>query len=169
MMNFLIFSDSHGDAVSPGQILQRWQTKPDMIFFLGDGWRDWDALRKNGISFYCVRGNCDFCPTPDAPPFRQMLQVEGHRMLLTHGHLFSVKHGTGALLEEALRSDADIVLFGHTHIPSLEVIPAGGEVFGHVLRRPLYLFNPGSVGAPAHSFGTLYLSGDAVLFSHGSL
>lgn len=168
-MNFLIFSDSHGDAASVQKVLRLQRQVPDAVLFLGDGWRDFDAIGKSGISFYCVRGNCDFCLTPDAPPTEQMIQAEGHRILLTHGHRFSVKHGTGALLREAMQRDADIVLFGHTHSPLNETFPAETELFGQVLRRPLYLFNPGSVGASDHSFGTLYLSGSTVLLSHGTV
>ena len=60
-----------------------------------------------------VCGNCDFFAggTPDT----QLLELEGRRVLITHGHRQNVKSGLLELKSQALRSHADIVLFGHTH------------------------------------------------------
>ena len=89
---------------------------------------------------------------------------------MVHGHRYGVKSGMGALLSHAAARDADIVLFGHTHIPHEECIPVGTEIGGVVLTRPMYLFNPGSIGrSGTPSFGTLSLTKDTVLLSHGEL
>ena len=95
-----------------------------------------------------------------------ILQFEGHKLLLTHGHHYHVKSGYGALLARAVRAGADIVLFGHTHLPISETVSSGSEICGVAITHPIYLFNPGSIGQGG-SFGTLGLRGENVLLSHG--
>ena len=135
------------------------------VCFLGDGLRDVEALPLGRAMLYDVRGNCDWSTQADVPTERTV-SLEGHRLLLTHGHLYGVKSGIGALATYAARLGADIVLFGHTHTPCDTVIDAGEVVGGVTLTRPMHLFNPGSIGMGG-SFGTLLLTGETVLFSHG--
>ena len=166
-MDFLIFSDSHGHGERMTAALRRQVRCPDAVIFLGDGLRDTGAIDTGNVTLFAVRGNCDlFCSDPSITA-DLTLSFEGHRLFCTHGHLYGVKGGVGALLSHAAKQGADIVLFGHTHTPICEVIPEGSEVGGTVLPRPMYLFNPGSVGAG--SFGTLMLTEKAVLFSHGKV
>ena len=165
-MEFLIFSDSHGKYYGAIEAFARQVKSPDAVFFLGDGLRDMSASDFGGSAFFSVRGNCDFF-APDGVSSELILSFEGHRILLCHGHLFGVKSGYGALISHAAELGADIVLFGHTHKPCEEMIPVGYTVGGRTLSRPMYLFNPGSLGQG--SFGTLTLKGDLVLFSHGRL
>ena len=166
-MELLIFSDSHGRHDGMQEAIDRQLTGIDAVLFLGDGLRDADRLLCDGATLYSVRGNCDWFA--DASVEAEItLSFEGHRLLLTHGHLYGVKGGVGALISHAASLNADVVLFGHTHIPYCEVIPAGTVAGGRELTRPMYLFNPGSIGTDA-SFGTLSLKNDVVLLSHGSV
>ena len=166
-MELLIFSDSHGRHDGMQTAIDRQVSRVDAVLFLGDGLRDVDRLWTDGATLFSVRGNCDWFS--DASVDAEMtLSFEGHRLLLTHGHLYGVKGGVGALISHAASLDADIVVFGHTHTPHCEMIPTGTVVGGKELTRPMYLFNPGSIGTGA-SFGSLSLKGDVVLFSHGTL
>lgn len=165
-MELLIFSDSHGRTDGMLWALDAQLRRPNGICFLGDGLRDLDAL-DDATAVYAVRGNCDWDSAAASYPSELLLHFEGHTLFLTHGHTYGVKGGVGALIAHAADVGADIVLFGHTHEPLSETIPAGTQIGNRVLERPMYLFNPGSIGYE-HSFGTLLLSGDAVLFSHGS-
>ena len=175
-MEFLIFSDSHGRTDGMELALSRQLRRPDGVFFLGDGLRDLERLDLGGNLLYDVTGNCDwfscFCGEGNVP-MERVISLEGHKILMTHGHLFGVKGGYGGLLAHAVEVGADIVLSGHTHVPHQEVLPAGEFVGNTALERPLYLFNPGSIGQNADgagfSFGTLLLRGDTVLFSHGRI
>jgi len=172
-MEYLIVSDSHGNVGNLRTCLSRQITPPAGIFFLGDGLRDLEALEVDPQTFlYRVRGNCDFFSASDVPNMG-LTSVEGHTVLFVHGHLFSVKSGYGALLANAARLGADIVLSGHTHVPYEEVIPAGTVIGGVALEKTIRLFNPGSVGYNTDglgaSFGTLLLRGETVLFSHGRI
>ncbi len=167
-MELLIFSDSHGQSDAMRRALDSQVRRPKGICFLGDGLRDTDALG-NENPLYAVRGNCDWDASASDVPTELLLHFEGHTLLLTHGHLHGVKSGLGALIARAADVHADIVLFGHTHGAFLETLPTGTQIGNEVLSRPMYLFNPGSIGYGGRSFGTLLLRGDTVLLSHGSV
>ncbi|MBQ9773797.1 MAG: metallophosphoesterase family protein [Clostridia bacterium] len=170
-MELLIFSDSHGKTDGMQWACDVQTKRPDGICFLGDGLRDAEAVFSQGVPLYAVRGNCDWDAASVGVPIEATLCFHGHKLLLTHGHMFGVKGGYGTLLSHAAACGADIVLCGHTHLPHEEVVPAGETLGDVTLSRPLYLFNPGSIGydtdGQGRSFGTLLLRGDTVLFSHG--
>lgn len=168
-MNALIFSDSHGRTRAMKAAIDRQPTPPDAIFFLGDGLRDLGDPIFELFPLYAVRGNCDWFSGYDDTPNERVMQWGGHTVLLTHGHDYSVKSGCGALLGRAVAVGADVVLFGHTHEPICERIPAGTLVRGgEAYPRDLWLFNPGSVGYDG-SFGTLTVRNGVLLLSHGSM
>lgn len=172
-MELLVVSDSHGRVENIQSALARQVQSPDAILFLGDGARDLDRLWICDIPIWAVRGNCDWSSSDYADKTERLLYLEGHTLLLTHGHEWGVKSGLGALVVHAAELGADIVLFGHTHKPTLKTIAIGEQVGKSVLTRPMHLFNPGSIGynedGEGYSFGTLTLKGDTVLFGHGRL
>ena len=163
-MDFLVFSDSHGRTSGMREALSR-NARVDAVFFLGDGLRDvGEVAPLTNAPWISVRGNCDSPRlTPDACE-EESLCFEGHRILLVHGHTYGVKSGLGALIARAKAGGYDIVLYGHTHEPSLTCITEGD--------RPIYLFCPGSIGLPnagAPCFGHLHLDEKNVLLSHGTV
>lgn len=172
-MELLIFSDSHGRAENIQVALERQVKAPDAVLFLGDGARDLDRIFLCDVPLWAVRGNCDWSSSDFADRTERLLYLEGHTLLLTHGHEWGVKGGLGALIAHAADVGADIVLFGHTHKPTLETVAAGTQIGKTVLSRSMYLFNPGSIGynedGEGYSFGTLTLRGDTVLFGNGRL
>ncbi len=166
-MDILILSDSHGRADAIREVLARQVHRPDAIFFLGDGIRDTEVLPED-IPLYAVAGNCDlFSAARGRYPWEGVTALGGHTFFFAHGHTYGVKGGLGRFLMKGVEARADILLFGHTHTPTLHTLNEGETVGFAPLERPLYLFNPGSLSEG--SFGTLTLSGDAVLFSHGHL
>ncbi len=146
--------------------ISRQVRRPDGVLFLGDGLRDAE-LWEGEIPWYMVRGNCDWFG--GERPDEIVMAMEGHTLLLTHGHRYSVKSGLGALLSHAVEVGADVVVYGHTHKPDLQIVDAGEEIAGKMLEKPIYLFNPGSIGSSEGQFGTLTLRPDCVFFSHGTL
>lgn len=167
-MELLIFSDSHGSAEGMRRALARQIRRPNAVCFLGDGIRDAECLEtQSGLIWYCVRGNCDWGFIGDGYPTDRVLDLEGHRLLLTHGHRHYVKDTYAQLLSKAVTIGADIVLLGHTHAPLNATVPEGESFAGVEVPRTTYLFNPGSIRDG--SFGTLLLRGEQVLFSHGSI
>ena len=112
-------------------------------------------------AFVAVHGNCDG-PFSGGLRDEEILDLEGHRILLCHGHRYGVKGGLGHLIASAKRQGADIALFGHTHERHEEYLPEYG----------LWLFNPGALSYPERgepSFGLLTLTPTGLLFSHGEL
>lgn len=165
----LIISDTHGKGDLAEQVLQL--TRPHLTIFCGDGLRD--LISPSFSPLYAVRGNCDYFSVPAMGDIDEIttLDLDGLRLLITHGHRLGVKGGLGALISEAVRQGADAAIFGHTHEPlSLTLSPEyARERFGLELTKPLYLFNPGSLGYAPHSFGRLTVKNGVPLFSHGTL
>lgn len=135
-MRVLIVSDSHGDRGSLKAAAEK--TRPDQILHLGDYLRDAVALAQAlpGIPVTAVSGNCDTYDRKNKAPEECILTLEGHRVLLCHGHCHNVKAGTQALARHARQQNARVCLFGHTHVPHLSEPEPG-----------LLLINPGSIGA----------------------
>jgi len=131
----LILSDSHGN-IDPMRIAVE-RTKPDAIIHLGDCWRDAAALQKlyPAIPFYQVAGNCDYT---FLLPRQQTIVLEGHRIVLTHGDQQGVKGSMYGVEALARQEHAELLLFGHTHLPYC-------DYHGSAL-----LLNPGSIGAPRY-------------------
>lgn len=69
----------------------------------------------------CIRlgGNCDVY---SSLPSEETFACGGKTVFILHGHTRGVKHGTEELLRAAKEKCADIVLYGHTHIPKSEYI-----------------------------------------------
>ena len=77
-----------------------------------------------------------------------------------------MKSGYDEICREASNMGVDFVLFGHTHLPTLEYIKKG-RIRG--VERDLVLFNPGALSDIFNgSFGNLSISENGFLFSHGS-
>ncbi len=156
-MNVVIISDTHRRGYRVKRVLDL-HPHADMVLFLGDGMSEALAyIKGSGIPFVAVAGNCDF--DSDAPS-ETILTLEGHRILVTHGHRQRVKEGPYHLVSYAKGKGCDIALFGHTHERCDLYI------------ADTYVFNPGSLGEPRRgdpSFGHLNISSQGVLFSHGNL
>jgi putative phosphoesterase len=172
--DILIVSDIHGKLDRLNELIayrQKMLASGEVlnVIFLGDGLNDLFSCREyDNIICHTVRGNCDagvyFSPYGEEIPIYRVVTLGKYKLFLTHGHTLSVKYGRDELIREALRQGADIALFGHTHVPTLEYIE-GGSVRG--ADRELVLFNPGSLGDFEGSFGNLSLSDNAFLLSHG--
>ena len=131
MKRIFVFSDSHGSIQDMLRLTR--EGRPDLVLHLGDYSADAEELARacpeTPVRF--VRGNCDL---RSAAPELLRLTVEGVRIFACHGHLYRVKSGYQTVCYAALEAEADLVLFGHTHIPYRD------RAFG------LELLNPGSVG-----------------------
>jgi putative phosphoesterase len=145
--------------------------RPDAVIFLGDGLRDLTYCRFGDVPVLSVKGNCDtFTVGMDDVDDEIVMTLGGKRIMMVHGDLYSVKSGFARLVMAADEKGADIVLFGHTHEPFSLYLDAEDNGFGLKLKKPLYLFNPGSIGGYHSSFGCIEIrdSGE-VMLSHGDL
>ena len=137
-VKILVFSDSHG-RVGPMQRAIDAEV-PDLVCHLGDCERDCRQLVWDG-PLCQVCGNCDLAP---AQPSVYSAAYAGYRFFMTHGHLYGVKYGLLRLSMAAQEAGADVVLFGHTHVPYCSC--EGGRWF----------LNPGSCGQSAQpTYGSI--------------
>lgn len=147
-MKILVLSDTHGYLERARHVLARIGDCMEMVFHLGDYDEDAKALAREfpQLPFHYVKGNNDF--SPDTPA-KKLLRVGGKALLLTHGHKQRVHWNPGTIGYWAEEQGADVVLFGHTHIPLWD---DSGRVA---------LFNPGSLSLPRDggkpTFGILSL------------
>ena len=159
-MKSLCFSDSHGTASLMRRALGM-HRDAEVVFFLGDGLSDVYELIRDfpAVTFYLVRGNCDFSSFYSDTEKTLFLTLSGKKIAMTHGDLFGVKGGLGALISLGRKNECDIVLFGHTHMPYERYDSESG----------LYLFNPGSISDSysGRSFGVITITDGDILTSHG--
>ncbi len=167
-MKYLIFSDTHGSPRGMLSVIDRCIHDTDGVIFLGDVCLDTGAVSEKypDLPIYSVAGNCDLRGKLLAPEeSERLIEVDGIRILMLHGHTRSVKYYMGELEAFARRAGADVVLFGHTHERYLD--------YRNDEEKGLYIFNPGSAsqsrdGLPP-SFGVLTVMNGQVLLSHGDV
>lgn len=131
-MKILVVSDTHNKHENLDMVIE--ELRPDRIFHLGDGegCEDYvEAVAECPVEI--VRGNCDFASNL---PAEVVMRVGAHVVMLTHGHYYQVNYGTQVLVEAARDKGADVVFYGHTHVPE---ITWQGEVL---------VINPGSISYP---------------------
>lgn len=164
-MKCLCFSDSHGTSAYISRALEM-HPDAELVFFLGDGLSDIDRFVYDRTkAWLAVRGNCDLVGDIGGSLVKKVdsITLYGKKIVFTHGDLYGAKYGTDGIVSLAREMDADIVLFGHTHLP-LEKYLSDGE-------KPLYLFNPGSIGVPYRSetsYGIIDITDKGVMLSHGN-
>ena len=132
-MKILVVSDTHGRHGNLDEVLEL-EGKIDMLIHLGDVEDDEhyiEAIAEYPV--HMISGNNDFF---SYLPDEKEIRIGKHRVFLTHGHRFYVSVNTCRLREEAKLRGVDIVLFGHTHKPYIDV---EGE---------LKVINPGSLSYP---------------------
>ena len=133
-MKLLVFSDTHNDPERMPIVLES-EENVTACFFLGDGSADADVLQQRypAMPLYRVAGNCDLA---SLDPLEGLAAFGGLLFFYTHGHTYGVKYRLDSLSEASKTRGANVVLFGHTHVPFLEYVDN------------LYLFNPGSLSEP---------------------
>ncbi len=108
MKTILVVSDSHGNDEALKELINN--TQFDYMFFLGDKLADLENIDAKNI--YKVKGNWDFGKNE---PLSQIVEVEGVKFFVMHGHTFGVRFGMGYLIKEAEKEGVDVVCYGHTH------------------------------------------------------
>ena len=165
----LTVSDCHGQWRGLIRIIKQFGPTCDALLMLGDCWRDLNELLElaNENKDLCklvppviafVRGNGDPGSFPVCydigkkndnartlpkgtvlVPDKLLLEVNGHKILMVHGHQQGVDFGYNKLGLDAKLNDAKTALHGHTHIPVCEQ------------RGDFQFINPGSTSRPRGS------------------
>lgn len=139
-MRIFVVSDTHGRINEFVRYAKKLE-KPDLIIHLGDNVEDAYQIEKEmKVDTVVIRGNCDF--VSNNIESEKLLKIKDKRIFITHGNKYNVKYGFSRLLYKAEEVEADMVLFGHTHIPFIE-----SEKYGTII------MNPGSPALPRGSSG----------------
>jgi len=147
----LVFSDTHGSIPSLNAVMNWAKDRlppNDTIscaVFLGDGISDLGRAAEE-TGFYCnlrvVCGNNDY--RTSSAPEAAVFDFCDYRFFICHGHRHSLYGGFHSLIAAARNSQANVVLYGHTHVPSFKKVDG------------LLLVNPGSVGRPRSRVGASF-------------
>ena len=132
-MKILIVSDTHGRDENLKKVVE--MTKPfDCLIHLGDVEGSENYIRRMvPCPVRIVSGNNDFIS--DLP--REIeFEIGAYKALMTHGHYYYVSLNTEELRRQARTRGKDIVMFGHTHKPYLDI------------QEDLTVLNPGSLSYP---------------------
>lgn len=131
----LVVSDTHGNNMYLNRALEE-VGEIDVFLHLGD---------LEGSEFFVesfvdgriemIAGNNDYMVDY---PGEKIIEIEGYRIWMTHGHRHQVYMGTSVIREHAIEKGVDMVFFGHTHKPYLE-------------QDDLIILNPGSISQPRQS------------------
>lgn len=147
-VRILVISDSHNDYFSLCKAIETHPTAEGVVF-LGDGERDIERAghlleNKHVIK---VRGNCDFASSLSE---NHVQVINGKKIFATHGYLENVKFGDDRLIYKGQSLCADIILYGHTHVPVNKYIDG------------VYVFNPGSVRDGNYGFVDITDKGEVI-------
>lgn len=169
-MKLMIASDIHGSAHFCSLLMEALKKEqPDRLLLLGDllyhGPRNnlpkdyapqkvIEMLNEHSDLILCVRGNCDAEVDQMVLDFpiqsdSCILYTKNRMIFATHGHIFSPQ-------QPPKLQKGDILLNGHTHIPSWEEYDSF-----------LYV-NPGSVSIPKEDspHGYMMLENDCLFWKH---
>ncbi len=132
--------------------------QPDKIFHLGDAQgKEREMQTIAGVPVTIVKGNCD---NDISLPRDLVEEVGSHRAFLTHGHDYGVGsnlYDLDRIIDAAKEKDCDMIFFGHTHIPILELGYKG-----------MTIMNPGSLTSPRQKSGK-YTYGILNIFENGEV
>ncbi len=132
-MRILIVSDTHKEHGYLKKLLYS-IGRIDLLIHLGDseGYEE-ELADLAGCPLEIVSGNNDFFSDLER---EKELKLGKYKVLITHGHYYYVAMGIEDLKKEAAGRGMDIVMFGHTHRPLLDV------------SKGLVALNPGSISYP---------------------
>lgn len=147
MIKIAVMSDNHGDNSQIEDFL-RFEKDANYYIHCGDSETNNPKLLDK---FYAVKGNNDWYLDLKND---MVFSIEGHRILITHGHRTGYFNREYILADMAKAKDCNVVLCGHTHIP-MDVSVEGVRVI-----------NPGSTRLPrmgsAYQYCVLEIDGPQI-------
>ncbi len=145
-MRIIVFSDVHGHS---DYLMKLLNTHPeaDAYIFCGDGIRKVKKVFEAFPNFrlFSTPGNCDSFEEETL----KISEFGDIKIAFCHGHGFGVKYGIERLLSLAIKSGANILLFGHTHNAVCK------------FSKGIYYMNPGAIADGSNIyFGIIDISTD---------
>ena len=147
MKKIVVISDTHRNKQALAKLADI-MFESDYVFHLGDCYDDFMdyayALKEKAFQ---VHGNCDWGSDTEI-----VTEIEGHKILATHGHEYGVKQTRDKLYRRAKELGCDLVFYGHTHIAEIETV------------KGITFINPGCMTpySPKKSFAYVVINGERV-------
>lgn len=126
------------------------------VIHLGDLNRDIQHLEDTFFDFpiYGVQGNNDYT---GLYPNEKLLTIDGKKIFITHGHYYLSGYDPSRMKTLPQTEQADLILYGHTHIADVERFD--GKI----------LANPGSISRPRQgepSYGVIEIEDGKLNYCH---
>ncbi|MGX7030999.1 metallophosphoesterase [Vagococcus zengguangii] len=134
-MKYLVVSDNHGQRDILVELVNKYRGKVDAMFHCGDS--ELEPTDELWHEMLVVTGNCDF--DRRYKKFQEVT-IGTDKIYMTHGHLSAVRMDLRSLFYEAKEQEANIALYGHTHVLHAEVA------------EDLLIVNPGSISQPRYPY-----------------
>ena len=132
-MRVLVVSDTHRRNENYLRALER-ERPVDMVIHCGDSeGSEYLICESAGCPVHIVSGNNDFF---SELPREIEFEIGKYRVLITHGHNYYVSMGSETLKKYARSKDKNLVFYGHTHRPVIDI------------EREIIAVNPGSLSYP---------------------
>lgn len=132
-MKVLIVSDTHRHNDNYFRVLDRIGAV-DLVIHCGDAEGSEYAICEGaGCETLIVMGNNDFF---SKLPREIETQIGNYKVWITHGHNYYVSTSAEFIKQEAVNRGFDIVIYGHTHRPLIEI------------EDDIVALNPGSLSYP---------------------
>lgn len=132
-MKVLIVSDTHSSNGNLYEVIEK-ENPIDMIIHLGDGEGVEEEIPMiTNVPMHIIRGNNDFF---SRLPRDKEFFLGDHHVFISHGHAYMVSVTDEHIIDEAKGRGADIVMYGHTHKPSVKK------------KKGITILNPGSLSYP---------------------
>ncbi|MBU5429911.1 metallophosphoesterase [Kineothrix sp. MSJ-39] len=132
-MKILVVSDTHRHNENYFKVIEK-LGKIDLVIHCGDAeGSEYAISERAGCETLIVMGNNDFF---SKLPREIETTIGKYKVWITHGHNYYVSMNSEIIKEEAVRRGVDIVFYGHSHRPVIEI---GKEVIA---------VNPGSLSYP---------------------
>jgi uncharacterized protein len=134
-----VLSDTHGN-LAKARLAIKQMGEVDAIIHAGDHYMDATSLNiETGIKMHAVVGNNDY---HKEGPSELEVKINDFKFYILHGHQFGYARTRSQKLYYAgFEKSAQVVIYGHTHVPHLEWV------------NGILLFNPGSVYRPRSDYG----------------
>lgn len=132
-MKILIVSDTHKRNDNYLTVVEK--EKPiDYVIHCGDAeGSEYLISEAAGCPVHIVLGNNDFFSNLDR---EKEFMIGDYKIWLTHGHNYYVSMGNETIKEEAKSRGVDVVIYGHTHRPVVDI------------DEDIIAINPGSLTYP---------------------
>ena len=116
MKTAIVISDTHGNIKDLEKMTPLFEEN-DYVFHVGDGIDDLNKLPERlKEKFIIVCGNCD----KQTEPSERVVEIEGVKIFMTHGHNYGAKGSPLRLLLRAKELGASVCFYGHSHRATIE-------------------------------------------------